>query len=410
LAVVRIDGRDIYLGRYNSPESREKYWRIVSELKLTGTVPRTAPKPAVAATTPAGETRLAIDELLDAFDRHGELHYRHPDGTPTGEMANFKHALRPLRQLYGSTAAEDFGPLKLKLVRQRMIDSGLSRGVINARIKRIVMVFAFGVENELLPKDAALALREVKSLARGRTPARETEPVKPVPDEHVNAVLPHVAPQVRAMVELQRRTGMRSGEVTSMRTGDIDRTVKVWCYAPRRHKNEHHDHQRSIFLGPAAQAILKPWLKADPDAFLFSPGEAREQRFADMRAHRKSKVQPSQHNRRKADAKRRPGVRYTTHTYYFAIRRGCQRAFPHPTLSRVPRKKLTSEQRKELAAWCPPESWHPHQVRHTVATRIRRDYGVDAAAVTLGHSSLEAAQIYAEKDHQRAAQIMAEIG
>jgi integrase len=410
MAVVRIDGRDIYLGRYGSDESKEKYLRIISEWNLTGIVPEPAPKPTEAPAAPTVEARLTIDELVDAFDRHGETYYRHPDGTPTGEMQNFKLAVRPLRDLFGSTAAEDFGPNNLKLVRQRMIDTDLSRGVINARIKRIVMIFRYGVENELLPRDAALALREVKSLAKGRTKARETEPVKPVPYEHVDAVLPHVAPQIRAMIELQRLTGMRSDELTSMRTGDIDRSGKVWCYTPRRHKTDYHGHERPIFLGPAAQAIVKPWLKADPDAFLFSPGEAREQRFAEMRARRKSKVQPSQRNRKKAAPKHRPGVRYTTHTYYFAIRRGCQRAFPHPTLSGVPEKDLTPEQRKELAAWTPPESWHPHQLRHGLATRIRRDYGLDAAAVTLGHASLEAAQVYDEKDRQRAAQIMAEIG
>jgi hypothetical protein len=31
LAVVRIDGRDHYLGKYDSPESREKYHRLVAE-------------------------------------------------------------------------------------------------------------------------------------------------------------------------------------------------------------------------------------------------------------------------------------------------------------------------------------------------------------------------------------------
>jgi hypothetical protein len=31
LAVVRIDGKDHYLGKYDSPESREKYHRLVAE-------------------------------------------------------------------------------------------------------------------------------------------------------------------------------------------------------------------------------------------------------------------------------------------------------------------------------------------------------------------------------------------
>jgi hypothetical protein len=31
LAVVRLDGRDVYLGPYDSPESHEKYRRVVAE-------------------------------------------------------------------------------------------------------------------------------------------------------------------------------------------------------------------------------------------------------------------------------------------------------------------------------------------------------------------------------------------
>lgn len=31
LAVVRIDGRDHYLGRYNSPESHERYHHLLAE-------------------------------------------------------------------------------------------------------------------------------------------------------------------------------------------------------------------------------------------------------------------------------------------------------------------------------------------------------------------------------------------
>jgi hypothetical protein len=31
LAVVTLDGKDHYLGKYNSPESREKYHRLISE-------------------------------------------------------------------------------------------------------------------------------------------------------------------------------------------------------------------------------------------------------------------------------------------------------------------------------------------------------------------------------------------
>lgn len=48
--------------------------------------------------------------------------------------------------------------------------------------------------------------------------------------------MPNVAPQITAMIELQRLTGMRPEGVTSMRPCDIDTTGAVWVYAPFEHK------------------------------------------------------------------------------------------------------------------------------------------------------------------------------
>ena len=47
----------------------------------------------------------------------------------------------------------------------------------------------------------------------GRTDAREAGPVRPVPDDLLEAVRPPVLPHVRAMVDLQLLTAMRPGEV-----------------------------------------------------------------------------------------------------------------------------------------------------------------------------------------------------
>ena len=78
-------------------------------------------------------------------------------------------------------------------------------------------MFKWGVANELIPASVHHALLAVGGLRLGRCQARESEPVRPVPVEHVNAVLPHVSPQVAAMVRLQLLTGMRPGEVVVMR-------------------------------------------------------------------------------------------------------------------------------------------------------------------------------------------------
>jgi hypothetical protein len=60
------------------------------------------------------------------------------DGRPSGEVANLKDAMRPLRALYSHTLARDFGPKALKAVRKYMItDERLCRNVVNGRVNRI---------------------------------------------------------------------------------------------------------------------------------------------------------------------------------------------------------------------------------------------------------------------------------
>ena len=57
---------------------------------------------------------VTINELILAYWRHAEKHYRRPDREPSQELENMRDALRPLRKLYGSTPAADFGPLAIR--------------------------------------------------------------------------------------------------------------------------------------------------------------------------------------------------------------------------------------------------------------------------------------------------------
>lgn len=110
--------------------------------------------------------------------------------------------------------------------------------------------------------------------------------------------------------------------------------------------------------------------------------------------------------------------RYTTDSYRIAIVRGCDRAFPPPEpLARLAsetnvqwRKRLTKKQKKELAAWRTAHRWHPHQLRHTYATRVRKEFGLEAAQILLGHTKADVTQICAERDMSRAATVAARIG
>jgi integrase len=54
--------------------------------------------------------------------------------------------------------------------------------------------------------------------------------------------------------------------------------------------------------------------------------------------------------------------------------------------------------------------WHPHQLRHTKATEIRREAGLDAARAVLGHRSPVVTEVYAEVDQTKAAEVMARLG
>lgn len=242
LPVVRLNGKDHDLGRYGSEASREKYRRLLAQW-LAGTLPEVPGKTPGAGNE--DEEGPSVAELILAYLTWADGYYV-KDGRSTSEPSNIRAAMRPLRRLYGLTPARDFGPVALKDVRTEMVASGLCRNEVNKRVRQIVRLFRWAVEDERVAPTAHQALKAVPGLRRGRSEARESEPVRPVPDDRVDAIRPHVAPQVWAMIELQRLTGMRPGEVTIMRTCDLDVTGPIWAYRPGSHKTEHHGRDRVI--------------------------------------------------------------------------------------------------------------------------------------------------------------------
>jgi len=82
--------------------------------------------------------------------------------------------------------------------------------------------------------------------------------------------------------------------------------------------------------------------------------------------------------------KRVIGEYYTSGSYRRAIQRACD-------LANVPR-------------------WHPHQLRHNAGTNIRKEFGLEAAQVMLGHSEIDTTQIYAEVNQGKAVLIASKIG
>jgi integrase len=203
------------------------------------------------------------------------------------------------------------------------------------------------------------------------------------------------------MIQLQRLTGMRSGEVVIMRACDIDITGEVWLYTPSDHKNKWRGQPKVIPLGPRAQALVKPFLKLDTEAFLFSPRDAdewhRQQRTTKSGSNRRTTIYPSELRRREKIRRMRTTRtrhraarnRYDTASYRRAIQYGIERA-------------------KKAGVEVP--DWHPHQLRHAKATAVRRDFGLEAAQVALGHASAEVTQVYAERNLRLAIEIASKTG
>jgi integrase len=116
----------------------------------------------------------------------------------------------------------------------------------------------------------------------------------------------------------------------------------------------------------------------------------------------------------------------TVASYRRAIERGCDMAFPLPEhlarqkvrASRGSRwetateweARLGAEGWKQLKAWRRAHRWHPHQLRHSAGTHLRREFGIEVARIILGHRSISMTELYAEIDDTKAKQVMRKIG
>lgn len=312
------------------------------------------------------------------------------------------YSLRPLNNLHGKTLVQEFGPTALKAVRELLVrgylhpkhgpQEALCRSEVNKRIKRIRRMMKWGLENEIVPAGVLVSLQSIAPLKRGRTEAYDAPPVKPVARAVVEDTLPLLRPTMQDMVMLQLETGMRPGELVTMRACDIDMSGTAWLYRPPQHKTLHHGHDRVIAIGPKGQEIIKRHLSMNLESPLFSPQKLMEERAAAMRAKRKTPVQPSQQDRRKKHPKKQRGKQYTVQSYGKGIA---------VALKRHNKGKPQSEHIPH---------WHPNQLRHLRALELKRQLGLDVARAVLGHREPSITEHYAGVDTETAAEAMGKVG
>lgn len=421
--------RDIMLGEYESPESRIAYAEAIAQWERDGRVLDNSPKPEPIRHDETTVAEVMLDWWEGVLKRYAVAD---PEGRLPSHLYSYRVVVRLVRATCGNLPASRFGPKRLQEVRQAMVDEGWKRSHVNSNAAVIVRAFRQAVAAEVIKPEALVALQCVKPLARGEAGTAEGRKVKPVALADVEAVKPHLGRQIRAIIDVMLLTGSRCGEVCTMRPIDLDTSGKVWSYTPDRHKTEHHGRKRIIHVGPKAQRVIEPFLNRSTHAPLFSPAEAETERREQQHANRVTPMSCGNNpgSNRCAEPARKADDAYTTDVVRRAITRACDEAFPPPgdlARQRVPgngRKRNSTRwetdkeynQRlgarwAELKAWRRSHRWTPHQLRHTAGTMIRKEAGIEAAALVLGHSSATLTDaVYAERDTAKAVEVIARVG
>jgi hypothetical protein len=164
-AVCTINGRDHYLGPHGTKESKRAYSRLIEEWSTA------------KRSTSFG---LAVQQVTVAILAADYLDYcksHYPVGKHNSETNQTRLALMYLEPYYDFKAIE-VGPLKLKTVREKMLATPnastgkpLTRQYVNKMVDRIVRMYRWGAQNEMVPIAVYQALANVKGLQRGRTTA-----------------------------------------------------------------------------------------------------------------------------------------------------------------------------------------------------------------------------------------------
>lgn len=335
-AVAYVNRQEVYLGPHGSPESREAYSSLLDRLRSgeTETTVRRAARERQSRRPAVPLNELFMRFILEELPKYA-----------TAEQRCIKGAIKIARELYGDTDAAEFGPLRLRTVREAMVRKGWSRSFVNKEIKRLRMVLRWAVGWEMLPRTIVDALGDVKPLAAGDSEAPESIPRKAISAADIQAVKAMLCERHRDLVDLMLMTGCRSGELLSLTTGMIDRTGEIWRTDLERHKTRHQGKSRTLFYNPTAQMILRKYLQADPDVRLFT-----------LRGD----------------------------TFSKAVKVACVKAG-------VP-------------------VFTPHWLRHTVATKLADEVGIEGAQRLLGHSQAAMTRHYSQAAERQAVAAVNRLG
>lgn len=397
---LRLGGKEYWLGPAGSREADAMYAKHLAAWVASGCTSAELPPepmPAPPAREPAAVATVTVRPtepvtVTDSTMTVGSLMLRYlatVKGNKSPEQLRgcskwwnvrvVQNALETRR----AVPLHRFGPKMLKDVQAELASRPrrrkrkgepvmLTRYMVNRTIKEIVAMFAWAVGEELIEPDRLVALRCVKSLRAGESFARESEPVQPVPDERVEAILPHLPPVMADLVRFARLTAVRPSEACRLRMADVEIVDDLPCprWTLAKHKNAHRGKVREIAIGPQARRIIERWAsgKATTDP-VFAVGDL--------------------------------GRVKTSGTIKKRKRRSKRDAF------------TSDDVRKDVAAACRAASvpsWTPYQLRHAGISDVRRKMGLEAAQAHGGHATVKMTEHYARITFEDAARVALKIG
>lgn len=339
-AFTKVNGEFISLGRGDNPESRKRYAALLTDLANGKTDTTVATPPAV---------KNSLNELMLEYT------LRELPRFSAAEQDCQRCAMRICREMFGVVPVPEFGPLKLRKVREAMIAGDpnakpkarkpWSRGFVNKQIKRVRSIFKWGVSWELVPQVVADALCSVRSLAVGESSARETKPRLAIPEASINAVRAQLRQKHRDVFDLLLLTGARPGEMINLQPHMIDRSEETWRCDLAKHKTRHHGKSRTLFFNATAQRIIAPYMKSKDGERMF---------------------------------------KMTRTGFGNVIKRACERAKVTPFV--------------------------PHQLRHSVATKIADELDTEHAQRLLGHSTKAMTEHYSKAAERKAMAAVNSLG
>ncbi len=287
-AYTNVEGRRISLGRAGTPESHERFQRIVDEWEASEAGRRSSER--------AG---LTVAELAERFvqDEWGRVAAGLISRTSAYAA---EYAARALveDQAHANTPTRLFGPKALRVIQKRLAATRvrtsagrfrdaeepptLSRAEVNRRVNGIRRIFRWGVAEELVPPAVLQSLEAVKGLRCGE--ARETEPRMPADPRAVALTAARLEADghlgLANVIRLLRWTGCRPDEVCSLSADDVVNSPDGLELRIRKHKTRKHTgSDRVVPLNREAAKIVQDALvqsrSIDPSRRIFASRDGK---------------------------------------------------------------------------------------------------------------------------------------